>query len=439
VAEETSFRPDDGRTLPCAPGRARSEFVERGSGLRLTVTAAGARAWSVAYYSSHAGFTRRLRLGDASRMSLASARAAARKALHAAQDEGRDPHVERLAERERVREERRRRAEERRVAAERRRRRLTVGELVESYIRHRRRVPSGKYGRVVRAQTVALWRGMLRNHVRPVLGERLVESVRLEDVLDLLEAAVARGGPTMGPRVRDFFGAAWRWAQQRTKQLGVEVPPLPLAAMPRVGRVEAERDRALTPAELWRFWRATEGDDPRGAALRFSLLTATRVREALLLPWSELDLETRLWTLPAERCKTARRREIPLSPQAVELLERRRDAADAPRVFGRSTRVDDLMARVRAAVCGEPPLEARDLRRAAAVFLARIGVDPFVVSLVLGHAKADERVPAVTRVYLRDTYAAKQREALDRLGAWVEETVSSEGEPGAVVGIEARR
>jgi hypothetical protein len=61
------------------------------------------------------------------------------------------------------------------------------------------------------------------------------------------------------------------------------------------------------------------------------------------------------------------------------------------------------------------------------------------VALVLGHARPDERMPAVTGAYLRWDYADKVREALARLGAWVEDTVSRQAETGDVVTFEAVR
>lgn len=436
-----AFRPDAGRVLACEAGQRRTEYIERASGLRLVVTEQGARTWCVVFYSRVAGFSRRLRLGDAAAMPLAQARAAARAALHLVETEGRDPHLELLAERDREREARRLRKEERRREREdRRHRQLTVAELVAKYVAHRQRIPSGKYGRVVRPHTVALWRGIIKHHVVPAIGDRFVETVKAGDVLNVLEGAVARGGPTMGPRVRDFLGAVWRWAALRSDRLGATVAPIAFSSLPRVGSAQQERERALSPAEIWRLWRATETAGPQGLGLRLMLLTATRVREVLALPWAELELDRGTWKLPAERNKSARDRTIPLSKPAVELLRARRAATKHPLVFGPVPRVNEvMMARVRAGVGGDQ-WEPRDLRRTAATLCARLGADPFTVSLLLGHAKADERVPAVSRIYLRWDYANKVREALERLGAWIEETVSLENEPGGdVVSIEARR
>ena len=90
------------------------------------------------------------------------------------------------------------------------------------------------------------------------------------------------------------------------------------------------------------------------------------------------------------------------------------------------------MSRIRAAMGGEP-WQPRDLRRTAATLCARLGADPFVVALVLGHANADGRMPAITKTYLRWGYEDKVRTALERLGEWVEETVDRTTEPGDVI------
>ena len=56
-------------------------------------------------------------------------------------------------------------------------------------------------------------------------------------------------------------------------------------------------------------------------ALEFVILTAARLGEVRGAVWSEVDLERRLWTIPAERMKAAREHRVPLSDRAVEILE----------------------------------------------------------------------------------------------------------------------
>lgn len=237
----------------------------------------------------------------------------------------------------------------------------------------------------------------------------------------------------MGPRTRELLSAVWRWLEARPRILGIRLPAeSPLRELPRdIGAAARERERVLSPAEVWRLWRATEAEGLAGLALRFMFLTAARVREATLLPWAEVDLGAKAWTLPAARNKGGRERTIPLSPQAITILNRARSLEGGEDIFA-GVRVGEFMARIRRATMDGEPWQPRDLRRTAATLCARLGADPFVVALVLGHAHADERMPAVTRTYLRWSYEDKVRSALERLGEWIEETVTAEEAPGAV-------
>ena len=54
--------------------------------------------------------------------------------------------------------------------------------------------------------------------------------------------------------------------------------------------------------------------------LRFLILTAARSGEARGATWSELDLDNRLWTIPAERMKGGAEHRVPLSDAALAVL-----------------------------------------------------------------------------------------------------------------------
>lgn len=56
-------------------------------------------------------------------------------------------------------------------------------------------------------------------------------------------------------------------------------------------------------------------------ALEFAILTAARSGEVLGAQWSEIDVEARVWTVPAGRMKAAREHRVPLSQRAVEILQ----------------------------------------------------------------------------------------------------------------------
>jgi integrase len=56
-------------------------------------------------------------------------------------------------------------------------------------------------------------------------------------------------------------------------------------------------------------------------ALEFTILTAVRAGETLGATWDEIDLESRVWTIPARRTKTGLPHRVPLSVRAIDILK----------------------------------------------------------------------------------------------------------------------
>lgn len=91
---------------------------------------------------------------------------------------------------------------------------------------------------------------------------------------------------------------------------------------------------ALPYAEIPEFFQALKGVNGFGAkALEFLLLTAARTGEVIGATWSEIDLEGGIWTVPAERMKSGREHRVPLSKQALEILEHMRSLRMSDYVF----------------------------------------------------------------------------------------------------------
>jgi integrase len=68
-------------------------------------------------------------------------------------------------------------------------------------------------------------------------------------------------------------------------------------------------------------------------ALEFAILTAARSGEVLGAQWSEIDLEAKLWTVPASRMKAAKAHRVPLTRPAVAILNRLAEARASEFVF----------------------------------------------------------------------------------------------------------
>jgi integrase len=56
-------------------------------------------------------------------------------------------------------------------------------------------------------------------------------------------------------------------------------------------------------------------------ALEFTILSAARTSEALGARWSEIDLDAKVWIIPAERMKANREHRVPLTDRALAVLE----------------------------------------------------------------------------------------------------------------------
>jgi integrase len=68
-------------------------------------------------------------------------------------------------------------------------------------------------------------------------------------------------------------------------------------------------------------------------ALEFTILTATRCGEILGARWSEIDLDAKVWTIPAQRMKAAREHRVPLSEPALAILAKVNEAKVSDYVF----------------------------------------------------------------------------------------------------------
>ena len=94
--------------------------------------------------------------------------------------------------------------------------------------------------------------------------------------------------------------------------------------------------RALPHAEVGAALAKVRSSDAYPSTklcLTFLTLTATRSGEARLAEWSEIDLDTRTWTIPAERMKAGRQHRVPLSQQALDVLQEARSLDDGSRLI----------------------------------------------------------------------------------------------------------
>jgi len=91
--------------------------------------------------------------------------------------------------------------------------------------------------------------------------------------------------------------------------------------------------------------RLVERKGVSARALEFGILTAARSSELRWALWSEIDIKAGIWSLPKERMKARRAHRVPLSPEALAVLEKVR-GLDANLVFPSPQRTSDGKAKV---------------------------------------------------------------------------------------------
>jgi integrase len=193
----------------------------------------------------------------------------------------------------------------------------------------------------------------------------------------------------------------------------------------------------LSDDELTAVWRAAEGlGEPYSAFVKLLILTSQRLSEVAGMRRQELDLDAKIWTLPAARCKNGREHQVPISDQTVEILRSLPKIADSEFVFtpsGRGPITGFFLIKRRIDVAFAANWTFHDLRRSFASGCARLGVDMHVVEKCLNHVSGS--FAGIVGVYQRHDFGGEKRAAMDKWARHIEAIVS--GEPGKVIELRA--
>jgi integrase len=92
--------------------------------------------------------------------------------------------------------------------------------------------------------------------------------------------------------------------------------------LPGAGKNGKRNHPALPWQELPQFMsELRQRQGVSACALEFTILTAARTGETIGATWDEIDLDAKIWTIPAERMKAARAHRVPLSAPVLALLK----------------------------------------------------------------------------------------------------------------------
>ncbi|MFM0453900.1 tyrosine-type recombinase/integrase [Paraburkholderia nemoris] len=163
-------------------------------------------------------------------------------------------------------------------------------------------------------------RRQLERDIYPDLGRRPISEIRAAELLAVVRKIEKRGALEVAKKSLQTCGQILRYAVatgRAERDLSVDLRDAltsrPVTPMARI-------DESDLP-ELLRKIDVYQGEPETRLALRFLNLTFVRTTELRHAEWSEIDTERAEWRIPAEKMKKRRPHVVPLSRQALAVLE----------------------------------------------------------------------------------------------------------------------
>lgn len=272
------------------------------AGLMLQITPGGGRSWVLR--TTVAAKRRNMGLGSYPEITLEAARNAARKAK-ATVREGRDPIVERK--------------EKKAALVAEQKRGMTFTEALEEYLPTKLAALGSEKNRKALEAT-------LNTYAKPELGRILVNDISVQDVLRAL-SPIWKERTQTAMRLRAEIENILEYARTHGYRSGDNparwgtLKHAGLAKPSKITTVENHPAIALTDAPPW-FEALRDRNGTAARALEFIALNASRSGEVRGMKRSEYDAKAKIWTVPASRMKSRKEHRIPLSDEAIAIIEK---------------------------------------------------------------------------------------------------------------------
>ncbi|MFK7840165.1 MAG: tyrosine-type recombinase/integrase [Bdellovibrionales bacterium] len=177
----------------------------------------------------------------------------------------------------------------------------------------------------------------LERNLYPYIGTRPIDEIKPPELLETLRKVEKRGALEIASKTKQIAGMVFRYGIQTGKCEWNAAENLKGAMKTK----PKEHFRTLDFKDLPDFIRALERNEARlyertRRATWLSLYTFCRPVEIRTAQWEHIDFENALWTIPAENMKMRRDHIIPLSRQALQILEEQREEVEmlnSPWVF----------------------------------------------------------------------------------------------------------
>lgn len=255
------------------------------------------------------------------------------------------------------------------------------------------------------------------------LHSHAIDAITRQTVIGVVDDLARDSGKVTADRARIALSGCFSWAIDRGYL--ENNPAINIRASART----TARSRVLTESELVEVWNACLNDD-HGRIVRLLILTGQRRAEIGDLCWSEIKREKRQIELPERRTKNSRAHVVPLSDEALAILEGIAETDGRDLVFGLGARgfsgwskakneLNERIAEARRKTGVKkamPGWTIHDLRRSFVTHVSERGfAPPHVVEAIVNHISGAKA--GVAGVYNRATYLLEKRQALERWGS----------------------
>lgn len=272
-----------------------------GGGLWLRVRASGAKSWVFRFKFEKR--EHKMGLGSIHTISLAEAREAARHCRKLLRE-----HVNPLTQRQQTFLQEKMEKENRK----------TFAECAVQYIDDNR---AGWKN----AKHAKQWTTTLETYAYPYIGNTFVADITTKMIVDVLRPIWVEK-PETANRLRGRIKTVLDWA----KVQGLRIADNPAIWQGHLDKILPARNKvkkvvhhpAMPYSDIPAFMQTLRTRDGiSNRALEFAILHANRSGEVRLATWKEIDIERKLWVIPAERMKSGREHRIPLTDHAIALLQ----------------------------------------------------------------------------------------------------------------------
>jgi integrase len=254
---------------------------------------------------------------------------------------------------------------------------------------------------------------ILTKDIMPIIGDKLLKDVSVTDILKITDRIKGRGSESIALNARGILKRLFAYAITRDK---AQTNPAAQIDAQYIATAKS-RDRSLTSNELGILLRTINKSSIspyNKRALHLLILCMVRKRELIEARWDEVDLDTGIWTIPADRMKKNRAHVIFLPTQALDMfIELKSLAGHSDFVFpspssnSKSICHATLNAAVKSLGVDIAPFVLHDFRRTASTHLHEAGFNSDYIEKALAHEQQ-----GIRNVYNKAEYADQRREML---------------------------